>query len=104
MYIGLRTKKAFKFAEAPCIGVVSILILPLQKRIMTITSPEFSEWLSRDEIRRLAQRDGFGSEYDAVDKFFNFFLKTYRGKLYLDDFEIIWWKREQLTVMEVRDE
>lgn len=103
MYTGLRTKQAFKFAEAPCIDVMPIDILPLEKRIIRTMSPTVSEWLSTHEIRRLACRDGFGSEYDAVDEFFYFFLTTYHD-LYLEDFEIIWWNVNQLKAMEVRDE
>lgn len=101
MYVGLRTKSAFKFAEATCIDITPIDISPLEKRIMKTISPSVSAWLSNDEIRRLAYRDGFGGDCDAVDNFFHFFLDTYHD-LYLEDFEIIWWNVNQLKVTEVK--
>jgi len=70
-------------------------------------SPTVDEWLSKDSIRRLAIRDGFGDgnadHYDAVDTFFYFFLKTYKEP-YLEGFEIIWWDVNRLKVMEVPSE
>lgn len=107
LYTGMRTKQCALIATTPCIDVVPILILPLEKRILRTVSPNVDEWLSKDEIRRLAIRDGFGDRsadnYDAVDKFFYFFLKTYK-EMYLEDFEIIWWDTSKLiNFLEVRN-
>lgn len=105
LYIGMRTKQCTLIATSPCIDIEPILILPLEKRILRIVSPTVDEWLSKDSIRRLAIRDGFGDRhadhYDAVDKFFNFFLATYK-EAYLEDFEIIWWDVNHVTAIEVQ--
>lgn len=92
--------------DSPCIDIQPITIIPLEKRILRFDTHTVDTWLSKDSIRRLAIRDGFGDRnadhYDAVDKFFNFFLRTYKEP-YLEGFEIIWWDVNRLTVMEVHD-
>jgi hypothetical protein len=99
LYTGMRTKQCKLIATSPCTHVEPLLILPLEKRVLRTVSPTVDEWLSKDGIMRLAVRDGFGNRdannYDAVDKFFNFFLQTYKDA-YLDNFELIWWDTSNL--------
>lgn len=110
LYTGMRTKQCKLIATSPCTHVEPLLILPFERRILRTISPSVDEWLSKDAIMRLAVRDGFGDRsagnYDAVDKFFNFFLQTYKEE-YLDDFELIWWDTSSLIncwMLEVLDE
>lgn len=81
LYTGLRTKKAFKFAQSVCVKVEPVIIYPTIEKIM-----RGDDLMSEDEVVALAKADGFQS----VAEFFGFFEKTY-GEYELADFEIIHW-------------
>jgi hypothetical protein len=90
MYVGQRTKKAFKFAESPVVKIVPIVIQPWHKCIiMQDTSGQMSVtgFSTKNELARL---DGFSS----VDSFFDFF-KRYKQET-LEGFDVIWWDPKRL--------
>lgn len=94
MYTGLRTKKACRFGESPCVKVEPIIIYPFMEDIWIADKNGVYAWLLFDEVERLAKNDGFSSTED----FFAFFQRTYKASM-LDDFEIIWWDLARVEVV-----
>jgi hypothetical protein len=95
LYTDLRTKKAFKFAEATCSWIQPVVIYPVKHEVQIgrINADNYV-WMDEEELNDLALRDGFGSVRD----FFSFFLDTYKREM-LDGFEVIWWDYETLKDM-----
>lgn len=88
LYTGLRTKNAFMFAFSVCEKIEPIIIYPTIRKIMVN-----DELLLAAETLSLAKSDGF----ETVGDFFEFFKKTYK-EYELDNFEIIHWSLDALTV------
>lgn len=86
LYVGMRTKKAFKFAQSVCTKVEPVIIYPTIKKIM-----KNGEVMDEKAVNALAKADGF----QAVEELFGFFEKTY-GEYELADFEIIHWDVENM--------
>lgn len=88
LYTGLRTKNAFMFAFSVCEKIEPVIIYPTIREIMVN-----GNLLSASKTLSLAKADGF----ETVSDFFEFFKKTYK-EYELDNFEIIYWSLEALTV------
>jgi hypothetical protein len=93
MYTGLRTKKACKFGEAPCIKIEPIVIYPWKHEILKADHQGAYFWLNVFEMDELAEHDGFAD----LMLFFEFFKQYERDML--DDFEIIHWDPLRVEVM-----
>jgi len=86
LYYGLRTKSCVLIGTAPCIDVQRINIYPGHKVLLD------DDWLTDDQIRRLARRDGFSETED----FFKFFENTYA--LPTNNMRLIWWRVGELKI------
>lgn len=94
MYTGLRTKKACKFGEAPCIKIEPIILYLRKHEVLVADERGVYAWMKDYVVEALARHDGFSN----VESFFYFFEHTYRDEM-LDDFEIIWWDPLRVEVM-----
>jgi hypothetical protein len=94
MYTGLRTKKACKFGEAPCIKIEPIVIYPFEQKMLAADETNIYHAMAIWKIYELALHDGF----DSMEAFFSFFKTTYREEC-LDDFEIIHWDPLRVDVV-----
>ena len=79
LYTGMRTKSCVKIADVICVKVTPINFYPEHQILLD------GQYMTTDEIEKLAQADGF----DSVNMFFKFFEEHYTIPTF--GFEIIEW-------------
>lgn len=107
MFVGLRTKNCFQFAEVPCVKTEPILIKPWQSEawiwhpeepgdLHYVEGKEIGSYrlLNPEEVNDMAHHDGFEDVYD----FFDFFKRYKSDALY---FDIVWWDPKELKDLSV---
>lgn len=87
MFVGMRTKRCFQFAEARCIKVTPILLDPFGQ---TIINRETNQFFTKDELADLARHDGF----EHFGLMFHFFTRYKKSEL---EMEIIEWNPDEMT-------
>ncbi len=87
MFVGMRTKQCFKFAETRCIKVTPILLDPFSQNII---NRETDQFLTKKELSDLAKHDGF-EHYGLM---FQFFTRYKQSRL---EMEIIEWNPNDMT-------
>jgi hypothetical protein len=101
MFVGMRTKRCFQFAEAKCVNIKPLRIYPTYQSIYIhdpkskhpSLTPDGWRMMSDWEEKRLAKRDGFQTR-----KEFYHFFERYKLE-FLEDFELIIWDVKTLVDM-----
>lgn len=100
MFVGMRTKSCYQFAEAPCVQTTPCRIFPHKGQMLICVlkgdpkkkyDDNLYAYAVGVQLEGIAKRDGFQTPTEMFD-----FFKRY-GKEELNDFEIINWNPNEMT-------